>query len=259
MKKLKHHTILLRPGGHGPLKILEDILPSLEANGSKLVIATFGKKGPLFDPSSRSLLESYTLPILLLPQHLAEEDHEFWSLLVPLTGEPSYALEYGIELAKKTDLPLEVVHITPASSNGGSFIDQVYDQFHHEYPHLIEELIHGSYPYLKPEDRRLIRRISHVLGRIAEEIIRYKVRRKKSLLILEWKGDLQAGKAKTLKSTLEKADFPFLIVRQAPPQLARLKVGDLFRTNSGEMNAGHTENVEKLRRYKSGDPRRSSG
>jgi hypothetical protein len=202
-----------------------------------LVLLETDRRGPLglkqglSEPKER-LLESCAAPIWILPTRFVLRRSPVHGIVVPMSGEcgGSEALERAIEMGNRHGVPVDIVHITSAPGTrrtgeraGRSALGYASDEFHHEYPALIEELIVQASPFASPRDRLIIRGFNHCYGELARELKRHIRSSGEKLLIFEWKGTLKRGHADRIKLLLRHARGPLLLVRERRQVRSRLR------------------------------------
>ncbi|MCM2279544.1 MAG: hypothetical protein NDJ89_15820 [Oligoflexia bacterium] len=177
----------------------------------------------------REVLEKIEEPVLVLPSTM--ELRPFKSVLVPVSGERariSSALELGLQLGNRLRIPVDVLHVTPGGARRGedpSLLGRLSDEFHHEYPKLIEEFVAESCPMSGVRERRVLRDTLHVRGDTTREIFRGIRDRERGLLIVEWKGSLARNHAETVKAIFRASRFPVLLIKPAPERRTTLTLG----------------------------------
>ncbi|MGK5083207.1 hypothetical protein WDW37_07855 [Bdellovibrionota bacterium FG-1] len=184
-------------------------------------------------PSLFELLEQCSLPVWIVPAGLRMKPDPIHAIWVPMSGEKrdSEALDFGIRLANQHGLPVDILHVTssqPKNECDESVLGHIRDQFHHEYPRLVEELVVEGSPLSTPRERQVIREFCHSYGDVIEEI-KWRVRQNnESLLLFEWKGVLKKGRAEKIKLLLRHARGPVLLIRERTRARSRLKIGRHF-------------------------------
>ncbi|MCM2322121.1 MAG: universal stress protein [Oligoflexia bacterium] len=181
-------------------------------------------------PWQREVLERVEEPVLVVPSTM--ELRPFKSVLVPVSGETtgmSSALELGLRLGNQLRIPVDLLHVTPRSDQGGadpSLVGRLSDEFHHEYPKLVEEFVAESSPLTTVRERRILRDYLHVQGETSREIFRGIRDRERGLLIVEWKGNLARNHAETVKAILRASRFPVLLIKAAHERSSTLRMGN---------------------------------
>ncbi|MBC7690531.1 MAG: hypothetical protein H7222_02080 [Methylotenera sp.] len=218
----------------GADSFLGQVLEVMRSQAVDLII--LGKPGRM-DPEADSrrswisgLMGAGDCPVLLLTQKLLEAHCPFASLLVPMSGESTLnpAVEWAINYGNSHQVPVDLLHVTGRNgSEAGdlSLLGGMSDQFHHEYPGRIEQFVARASPYSSPSQKRIIRNFIHSTGDALEEIKKQVSRRSVGLLVIEIKGHMEPGRAKTVKELLKSTDLPILLVRSRGTGLATLHVG----------------------------------
>lgn len=215
----------------GALKELERAHPRLVMLDLEQVLETLDARDPAWwEP----FLTASEAPVLLSRARRSSIRELFDSFLVPLSGEitRSHSLEEALALARQLELPVDIVHVTETRGKAAwdaSILAQVSDEFQHEYPRLIEELVLQASPYSGSEERRRIREVCHCTGDVSQQILLHVRQGRRPLLVLEWKGRLERGRARTMKGLLEQVSCPVLLVRERKGPEARLRVADEFK------------------------------
>jgi hypothetical protein len=174
------------------------------------------------------ILAEVAVPILLLSCRRGVLKIPFLSLFVPMSGEAraSPALEWSIEFANERHLPVDLLHVThplEEHMDDPSLIGEIYDEFYHEYPYLISELIAQGSPYSSMSEQSVIRHFIHCTGGELEQIIKYGRLQAYPLVVIEWKGSFERGHARVLKGILAQTDWPVLLTRHRKTVSTQLK------------------------------------
>lgn len=175
---------------------------------------------------THSVIERTPGPVVLLPPGYREA-LPWRSALVPLSGEPGtdQSLALALPLADALDLSVTVVHVaaepTPAGHPGGGS-----DEAHHELPSLLNEFVARACPLCSPAERARIEDVRLHRGDVADELLRLIEEKRISLLVVGWHGRFMAGHAQVLKALIAAVTCPLLLVKPAPPEPFRLKVGE---------------------------------
>ncbi len=217
---------------------LAELLREVSAFSHGLVVLAADPTG--FFGSSQALkreksafVERCQLPVWIIPARMALSAAPASSVLVALSGEygGGGGLELAVRLGNLKRLPVDILHVTssrPSREFDPSVIAQVRDQFHHEYHSLVQELLAQACPYLGPHDCSVIREFCHSIGDVRSEI-RSRVRgRSDRLIVLEWKGSLERGRARKIKLMIRRARTPLLLVHESGAARSRLRIGRDF-------------------------------
>ena len=216
---------------------LSDFLDAVETYDIGLVV--LGLETTILGISSaplsleKDILEQCPVPILLTPSRRSLQRIPLESLLVAVSGERknNEALDVAIHLANTAQIPVDILHVTPAEgpcSCEAVLLEAMKDQFHHEYPRIIEHLAAQASPFSSAREIRCIRNFSHCHGDVADEILKMIHTNPSAMLVLEWKGFLAKGRAETLRKILRQSASLVLLTKARLPPHARLKVGDHF-------------------------------
>lgn len=176
------------------------------------------------------LLKQTQMPVWIVPASLRMKSVPVTAVLVPMSGEKrtSEALELGIGLGNQKGVPVDVLHVTssePKLECDHSVVGCLSDQFHHEYPRLVDELIAQGSPLSSPRERQVIRDFFHCYGDVSDELKRRMRKNSEKLMIFEWKGSFRRGRAKKIRLLLRHASGPVLLIREAGRIKSHLKVG----------------------------------
>ena len=166
----------------------------------------------------------------------------FSNILVPVSGESreSKALELSVSLSEETHLPVDLLHIggeAQVHPHDSSFsLESISDQPHHEYAERMNDTLARVAPYLSPEQHKRFRSFAHVNGDVSEEIAKAIGRDAHPLLILDWSGTLEHGRALNLKRILRFVECPVILVKtreQDEQMKCQLNVGPRFWETEG--------------------------
>lgn len=182
----------------------------------------------------RALLEACSVPTYVFSSLMELGEKPFSAIVVPMSGEDrqSDGLSLGLRMGKEFSLPVDLVHVTEAGESGlekdRSGLGASHDEFHHEYPHMVEEFIAEAAPYSTLVERQTLRQFTHCRGAIGDAVNRKMKGMPTSLLVIEWKGEMKPGHAKTVKEILCCHCHPTLLIRTKKHEESRLKVGKDF-------------------------------
>ena len=174
-------------------------------------------------PVAEMILRDTRYPLLLVRQEAGErfvaKGSRFARILVPLDGTPSPARaikDFALRAAA-AGATLDVLHVvgphTGASEEVGSLTFPRYlDQPYHEWQAWQHELLRRSFGL-----RGLPATDVHVaVGDPGSEIVRAARNEESDLVLLAWKGAVDAGRAQTIRTVLREHPCPVMILR-APP------------------------------------------
>jgi hypothetical protein len=219
-------------GGEDPLQQADDVRKRMEAVRAGGLILPHPARSEMEEPRSlrRALLESCGNPIVFLPASARLDPPLVSSLIVPLSGEikESQALDQALRLAESKALPVEVVHVS-SEECCGTPLDSIADQAELEYPARLDEAIAESSPFSTDRMRRHICCFHHCRGDIVEEIRRRVDESSRPLLVVEWSGSLEEGRARVARRLLAELDRPLLLVKSTLRPDVSLNVGRAFR------------------------------
>jgi nucleotide-binding universal stress UspA family protein len=158
-------------------------------------------------------------PVVLLRPELGGGPRSLRRILVPHDGTPSTAaaLQPAMDLAGRSGAELEVLHIAaPDASHpaepGTLTVPQYLDQPQHDWPAWTREFLARTWGrcHSPPTVRsRLFLRT----GEPGAEIVRFASEHQSDLIVLAWRGDLDAERATTLRAVIRNAPCPTIILR----------------------------------------------
>jgi nucleotide-binding universal stress UspA family protein len=163
------------------------------------------------------VLHDAPCPVVLVPPERGATPWHLHHVLVPHDGTPSTsaALQPAAELAERGRAELLVVHVTDiktAPAEAGSLTTPRYvDQPQHEWPAWTTEFL-NRLACICPLGH-LHARIFLAHGDIAAEILRLSEKQATDLIVLAWRGILEAPRAATMKGILREAHCPIMVVR----------------------------------------------
>jgi len=173
------------------------------------------------------ILEESLEPVLVLSA--STKLVPFESIVVPMAGTPmrmDSALSYSLQFGSRARIPLDIVHVSPRQDGrDGSSVGQFSDEFYHEYPRRIEEMIAEASPLSSVRERTIIRGFLHVKGDLIHEIFRSIKPHKGGLLVIEWDGKFVQGRSETIKSIFSASRRPVLVVKPVPEKHSTLTLG----------------------------------
>lgn len=213
-----------------------DILKEIQTHRADCVFCEYRPwhSFTLLSAAKRRLIEASPVPVLMVPSSMVLAEFDMKSVMVPLSGERhgSGAVELGVRLGNTLNVPVNLMHVTLAErvcSCGAQFLEFAGDEIHHEYEAKVDQLVAEGSPFSSPRERQSIRTFVHTYGDVTHEIVRAMKRSPKSLLIMEWKGEMARGRAKILRKVLRRIRRPIFITKPRPAPSFRLKVGKEFR------------------------------
>lgn len=177
---------------------------------------------------ARRVIEASPAPVLLLPAGY-RESLPWDSVLVPLSGEveADEALAVAVGFANSLGLSIHVAHVAQSVKSEGHVLAGGYaDAPYHEQPARLAELVRQSVPGCAPEECRCISDVVLCRGDTTAELLQLIERRQVDLVVVGWHGRFARGHANVLKQLVGEARCAILLVKAAPPQPFRLKVGD---------------------------------
>ncbi|MDP2661462.1 MAG: universal stress protein [Dehalococcoidia bacterium] len=165
------------------------------------------------------VLDQSPIPVMLVHPERGQNPWSLKHIVVPHEGTPTAAaaIRYATDLADQTGAELIVLHLTgaegPRPAEPGSFTGPRYlDQPQHEWPAWAKEFLTRAHSGgIPPAGVRL--RLLVAKGELAPAIIRGVHQSDGDLIVLAWRGHLEAERAATIKAVTSDAPCPILIVR----------------------------------------------
>jgi nucleotide-binding universal stress UspA family protein len=173
------------------------------------------------------LLERASTPILLLSPKVDLSKAPIRSVLVPMSGEirVSAALKFGLRLARRIQVPVDLVHVVGSGAQKRSALEMTGDQPHHEYRELLDRVLAEASPFSDTRERAQVRTLYNVEGTPAVEILKAAGKTPSCALVAEWHGSLLKGKAEILKDLLRQTEIPIFLVKTESEQKSVLRIG----------------------------------
>lgn len=207
----------------------ETILQTAAQKGALLIAlstrsATPTRPGqPLRPVAERVLLEA-NRPVLLVRPEVGPRvaaNKALRRILLPLDGEPSSmaALRPALDIADKAGALLYVLYVAQfharAAHEPGTLTTPRYvDQPQYEWPAWTKEYVERFCAIAQECQPSLETRIFVRRGEPADEITHFAAERDTDLIVLEWRGHLDASHASIVCGVLEKAPCPVLLLRK---------------------------------------------
>lgn len=140
-------------------------------------------------------------------------------ILLPHDGTPTMAAAIlpAVDLAEYSGAELWVLHVAaprtaPPVEPGTIRAPRYLDQPQHEWPAWTREFLGRLYALgHPPEDMTL--HLSLAKGEPSQEIVRFATEHESDLIVLAWRGHLEAERAATLKAVIQAAPCPVFILR----------------------------------------------
>jgi hypothetical protein len=195
--------------------------------GCDLVVLPFGGISQVPSRGRINLLERTSNPIMLLSSAVNLNKTPIRSILVPMSGEirASSALKFGLRLAKRIHVPVDLVHVVIADGRTDSPLETTGDQPHHVYRDLLDRVLAEASPFSDVRERAQVRTLYDVQGWPAPEILKAVKKTPSCSVVAEWHGSLIHGKAETLKDLLHDFSMPIFLVKAETEQKSVLKIG----------------------------------
>ena len=100
------------------------------------------------------------------------------------------------------------------------------DANHHELAERLNEMVARACPMCSAEERRHIDDFQLAHGDVAQELLRLIEQKQANVLAVGWRGQFIEGHAEVLKTLIQQAHCPVLLVRPRRKTVFRLKVGE---------------------------------
>ena len=177
------------------------------------------------------LFEKIQSPILILSPKIELPKTPIGSVLIPMSGEicVSSALNFGLRLASRIHVPVDLVHVIQGEFQTESFtkssLDTLGDQPHHEYRQLLERILAEASPFSDPKERAQVRSLYQVQGLPSVEILKAAKNTPSCALVAEWHGSLIHGKAEVLKDLLHEIVIPIFLIKTESEETSILRIG----------------------------------
>lgn len=174
----------------------------------------------------KELLRKISIPIFVFTGASVSQIKSFY---VPISGKSrtSRALEFAIHLANRIHSEVHLVHVTPSDCATPSEVIGIAstgDEACHEYSLLLDRIVSKTSPRSGIVEKQRVTDLHHLYGKASREILSLLKKNQRSLLVLEWNGDLTQGRAGVFRSLLKQAHSPIFIVKMAPERHCHLKI-----------------------------------
>jgi nucleotide-binding universal stress UspA family protein len=173
----------------------------------------FGDLGPI----AAAVLRSAPCPVVLVrPQTVGTEWH-LRTVLLPHDGTPTSAaaISSAARLSRSAGARLDVLHVTARAAalppeRGSMGAPRYVDQPQHEWPVWAQEFL-GRLCCDSPVPQAL--HLGLAYGDPGAEIVRHAVERRADLIVLAWRGNLDADHAASVRHVLRNAPCPAYVLR----------------------------------------------
>jgi nucleotide-binding universal stress UspA family protein len=203
--------------------VVQTILAAAEEPDVALVVLTTHvtaiKEGRHLGSVARAVVLGTEKPVLLVRPEAPASRGEMRRLLLPADGTPKTAIALGpaTELARRLGAALDLLYVagprTQVPDERGSIRAPRYvDQQQHEWPSWADEVgdrLARSCASCPPEVQV---QVFLAQGNISAEIENFAIQHSSDAIVLVRRSRLQAGRARTLRSLLERAPCPVLIL-----------------------------------------------
>ncbi len=174
-----------------------------------------GELGPI----AREVIRDAPCPVVLVRPERGLRSWALQRVLLPHDGTPTTAAAIGpaADLAHRAKAELLVLHVAapgaPRPAEQGTFAAPRYlDQPQHEWPAWTREFLARMRSLGHPPEAVKMR-LSLASGDPGAEIVRFAEARNADLIVLGWRGHLEAERAATIKAVVQDAPCPVLILR----------------------------------------------
>ena len=208
----------------------EAVQEALKLYSSDLIVVPSGSATADngFGPRIRKeLLERMEVPVLVLSPLVDLATAPIDSLLVPMSGEIriSSALAFGLKLASRIHVPVDLVHVVIEGTGPGAPLETVGDQPQHECRELLDRVLAEGSPFSDIKERAQVRSLYQVHGAPAAEILKASKRSPSCAIVAQWRGSLIRGRAQTLKDLFQENARPVFLVKAKLDPKSTLKIG----------------------------------
>jgi nucleotide-binding universal stress UspA family protein len=198
------------------------VAKSAEPDVIMVVLTTDGtaiEQGSHLGSVAKGVIVGTTKPVLLVRPAASWKPRELRRLLLPVDGTPktAAALKPAAELARRLGAALDLLHVAgpqaQAPEERGSIGAPRYvDQPQHEWPNWAGEVGERLARLAAECPREVEVQAFLAHGDIDAEIERFAVQHGADAVVLVRRSQLQSGRARTLRSMLERSSCPVLIL-----------------------------------------------
>jgi nucleotide-binding universal stress UspA family protein len=168
--------------------------------------------------TARAIVSSAPCPVVLVPPERGARPWSLRRLLLPHDGTPSTsnAIHPASRLAHRAGAEISVLNVAGAEqaapAERGALTTPFYlDHPQHEWPAWATEFVERLDSICPLEGLRI--RLALASGKPGDEILVYAQRQEIDLIVLAWRGELEADHATILKAVVGGARCPTMIVR----------------------------------------------
>jgi nucleotide-binding universal stress UspA family protein len=214
-QELERVTIEVRTGEPAAqiLRLAEEIGPRVIVLCSR----TAAMPRRMLGSTAAAVLCKASHPLVLVPPERGSAPWHLQHILVPHDGTPSTSagLKPAAELAELAGAELLVAHVTgvrAAPGEPGSLTASPYvDQPQHEWPAWTDEFLRRLACMCPLGHLHVRMLLAH--GNPAAELLRLAEQQSTDLMVLAWRGVLEAPRAAVLREIVDRARCPLLVVR----------------------------------------------
>lgn len=201
------------------------ILLARELNSVLIVMCTHtGVEEPVGElgPIALEVVGYAPCPVVLVRPERGLRSWALRRILLPHDGTPTTAAAIGpaADLAHRANAELLVLHVAapgaPRPAEPGTFAAPRYlDQPQHEWPAWTREFLARMMSLGHPPEAVKMR-LFLASGDPGAEIVRFAEARNADLIVLGWRGHLEAERAATIKAVVRDTPCPVMILRVTP-------------------------------------------
>lgn len=173
----------------------------------------------LMGQTAMGIIQRSPDPVMVIRPDMKNLPGEDWtpgSMLVPLNGSPgaAAAMDRIIELAEIMECSIDVVHVAvlgrEPSREAGSLVSPRYlDYPYYDWEAWVDEFMARF--ARRPPSVKL--KLFHREGVPADEMLKLALESEQDLITLTWQGNLEKGRALTIKRILRLAGIPVVLIR----------------------------------------------
>src|SRR5215471_627582 len=167
--------------------------------------------------TASGVLRDSLCPLVLVPPERGETPWHLHHILLPHDGTPrtSLGMRPAVELAERANAELLLLHVADANASPGepgSLVPSPYiDQPQHEWPAWTSEFVRRFASLCLVGQVHLRFRLTR--GKPAAEILRLAQEQSADLVVLAWRGVLDASRAAILNELVSGVQCPLMVIR----------------------------------------------
>lgn len=204
-----------------PVDAILDFASSL--NVKMIVMSSHGwtyDRQYLVGSTAMGILLGATTPVLVIRPGMTQLPDPSWKpvrMLSPLDGSPLAASQMRriFELAKLMGVDIDVLNVAVSGAERPAEVGTMTAQRYQDYPQYdlpawADEFVRRFCVYQPPEVEL---RLFQLAGDPVDVIVNFASQKKEDLIVLTWRGRLEAQRAQTIKGLLRKAEVPVLLIK----------------------------------------------